>query len=94
MLVGLGVPKQEIWISKFKDKLEVPVCIGVGGSFDVLSGKIPRAPLWMQNHGMEWIFRLMKEPKRIKRVIALPLFMWLIILGKIESYFRVDGQNK
>ncbi|MDD3031707.1 MAG: WecB/TagA/CpsF family glycosyltransferase, partial [Atribacterota bacterium] len=90
LLVGLGVPKQEIWISKYKDLLNVPVCIGIGGSFDVLSGKIPRAPLWMQNHGMEWIYRLIKEPKRIKRVIALPYFMWLIILGKIELYFRVN----
>jgi len=90
LLVGLGVPKQELWISKYKDELGVPVCIGIGGSFDVLSGKIPRAPLWMQNHGMEWIFRLIKEPKRVKRVIALPYFMWLILLGKIELFFRVD----
>jgi exopolysaccharide biosynthesis WecB/TagA/CpsF family protein len=90
LLVGMGVPKQEFWISKHKDELGVPVCIGIGGSFDVLSGKIPRAPLWMQNHGMEWIFRLIKEPKRIKRAVALPYFMWLILLGKIELFFRVD----
>ncbi len=90
LLVGMGVPKQEIWISKHKDKLGVPVCIGIGGSFDVLSGKIPRAPLWMQNHGMEWIFRLIKEPKRFKRAIALPYFMWLVFLGKIELYFRAN----
>jgi N-acetylglucosaminyldiphosphoundecaprenol N-acetyl-beta-D-mannosaminyltransferase len=92
LLVGLGVPKQELWIAKHKDKLGVPVCIGIGGSFDVLSGKIPRAPLWMQNHGMEWIFRLIKEPKRLKRVIALPYFMWLIFLGKIELFFRTEGK--
>ncbi len=79
-----------MWISKYKDELRVPVCIGIGGSFDVLSGKIPRAPLWMQKHGMEWIFRLIKEPKRVKRAIALPFFMWLIFLGKIELYFRAD----
>ena len=91
LLVGLGVPKQELWISKHKDELGVPVCIGIGGSFDVLSGKIPRAPLWMQNHGMEWIFRLIKEPKRFKRVMALPYFMWLIFLGKIELFFRTEG---
>ncbi len=91
LLVGLGVPKQELWIAKHKDELGVPVCIGIGGSFDVLSGKIPRAPLWMQNHGMEWIFRLIKEPKRLKRVVALPYFMWLIFLGKIELFFRNDG---
>lgn len=88
LLVGMGVPKQEIWISKVKENLGVPVCIGIGGSFDVLSGKIPRAPLWMQNHGMEWIYRLLKEPKRIKRAVALPYFMWLILLGKVELFFR------
>jgi len=86
----MGVPKQEFWIFKHKDELEVPVCIGIGGSFDVISGKIPRAPLWMQNHGMEWIYRLIREPKRIKRVITLPYFIWLILLGKIELLFRVD----
>ncbi len=90
LLVGMGVPKQEFWISKYKDELGIPVCIGIGGSFDVLSGKIPRAPLWMQNHGMEWIFRLIKEPKRVKRAMALPYFMWLIFLGKIELFFKAD----
>ncbi|MDD4364074.1 MAG: WecB/TagA/CpsF family glycosyltransferase [Atribacterota bacterium] len=88
LLVGLGVPRQEFWIAKHKDELGVPVCIGIGGSFDVLSGKIPRAPLWMQNHGMEWIFRLIKEPIRVKRVIALPYFIWLVFLGKIKLFFR------
>ncbi len=91
LLVGMGVPKQEIWISKYKDKLKVPVCIGIGGSFDVLSGKIPRAPIWMQKHGMEWIFRLIKEPKRIKRAIFLPIFIWLVLMGKIEQLFRTES---
>ena len=77
----MGVPKQEIWISKYKDRLGVPVCIGIGGSFDVISGKISRAPLWMQNHGMEWIFRIIKEPKRIKEWLAA--FFYLAgFLGK------------
>ena len=88
LLVGMGVPKQEKWITKNLHELNVPLSIGVGGSFDVLSGRIPRAPLWMQNHGMEWLYRLMIEPKRIKRTIALPYFMWLVLLGKIETFFR------
>ena len=83
LLVGMGVPKQEKWISKNLDKLDVPVCMGVGGSFDVLSGRIPRAPLWMQRHGMEWIYRSIKQPNRIFRVFALFYFIWLVILGKI-----------
>jgi N-acetylglucosaminyldiphosphoundecaprenol N-acetyl-beta-D-mannosaminyltransferase len=90
LLVGMGVPKQEIWISKYKDRLGVPVCIGIGGSFDVISGKISRAPLWMQNHGMEWIFRIIKEPKRIKRMAKLPSFIWLVFLGKIELLFCTE----
>lgn len=90
LLVGMGVPKQEIWIYKNKDILKIPVCIGIGGSFDVISGKITRAPLWMRNHGMEWVFRLIKEPKRIKRMINLPYFMLIVLLGKIELLFREE----
>lgn len=83
LLVGMGVPKQEKWISKNLDKLDIPVCMGVGGSFDVLSGRIPRAPLWMQRHGMEWIYRSIKQPNRVFQVFALFYFIWLVILGKI-----------
>ncbi|MBU1427572.1 MAG: WecB/TagA/CpsF family glycosyltransferase [bacterium] len=83
LLVGMGVPKQEKWINKNLEKLDVPVCIGVGGSFDVLSGRIPRAPLWMQRHGMEWIYRSIKQPNRAFRVLALFYFIWLVIVGKI-----------
>lgn len=88
LLVGMGVPKQEKWISKNLDKLDVPVCMGVGGSFDVLSGRIPRAPLWMQRHGMEWIYRSIKQPNRVFRVFALFYFIWLVILGKIVSSLK------
>jgi exopolysaccharide biosynthesis WecB/TagA/CpsF family protein len=92
LLVGMGVPKQEKWISKNLDKLDVPVCMGVGGSFDVLSGRIPRAPLWMQRHGMEWIYRSIKQPNRAFRTLALFYFIWLVILGKIVySLKEVDG---
>lgn len=83
LLVGMGVPKQEKWINKNLDRLDVPVCMGVGGSFDVLSGRIPRAPLWMQRHGMEWIYRLIKQPNRALRTLALFYFIWLVILGKV-----------
>jgi len=83
LLVGMGVPKQEKWINKNLEKLGVPVCIGVGGSFDVLSGRIPRAPLWMQKHGMEWVYRSIKQPNRIFRVLTLFYFIWLVIVEKI-----------
>ncbi|MEA2086894.1 MAG: WecB/TagA/CpsF family glycosyltransferase [Candidatus Caldatribacteriota bacterium] len=91
LLVGMGVPKQEKWISKNLDKLDVPVCMGVGGSFDVLSGRIPRAPLWMQRRGMEWIYRSIKQPNRAFRTLALFYFIWLVILGKmVNSLKEVD----
>ena len=85
LLVGMGVPRQEKWIAgNLKSKrLNVPVCMGVGGSFDVLSGKIPRAPLWMQRHGMEWVYRFIKQPKRAFHTLALFYFMGLVIMGKI-----------
>ena len=91
LLVGMGVPKQEKWINKNLKSLNIPVCMGVGGSFDVLSGRIPRAPLWMQKHGMEWIYRSIKQPNRAFRVLALFYFIWLVILGKmVYSLKEVD----
>ena len=90
LLVGMGVPRQEKWIARnLKSKrLNVPVCMGVGGSFDVLSGKIPRAPIWMQKHGMEWVYRFIKQPKRTFHTLALFYFMSLVIMGKIILTLR------
>jgi len=94
LLVGMGVPRQEKWIARnIKSKLlHVPVCMGIGGSFDVLSGKIPRAPLWMQKHGMEWVYRFIKQPKRAFNTIALFYFMGLVIIGKIVLLLRNSGK--
>ena len=64
--MAFGNPKQEKWIYLHRDRLRnVPVCIGVGGTFDFLAGQTSRAPSWMQKHGMEWIFRLFQEPRRL-----------------------------
>jgi N-acetylglucosaminyldiphosphoundecaprenol N-acetyl-beta-D-mannosaminyltransferase len=65
LLVGFGSPKQEKWISQYKEMLNVPVNIGVGGSFDMTAGIVKRAPLWMQSAGFEWVFRLKQEPRRL-----------------------------
>jgi N-acetylglucosaminyldiphosphoundecaprenol N-acetyl-beta-D-mannosaminyltransferase len=65
LLVAFGNPKQERWISMHRNRLQVPVCIGVGGTFDFLSGKIRRAPQWMQRTGTEWLFRTLQEPRRL-----------------------------
>jgi len=65
--VGLGTPKQERWMHEHKDKLRVPVLVGVGAAFDMLSGGKKQAPRWMREHGLEWFFRLMQEPRRLWR---------------------------
>src|SRR5438309_1847091 len=65
--VGLGTPKQERWMHAHKEKLHVPVLVGVGAAFDMLSGRKKQAPRWMREHGLEWLFRLMQEPRRLWR---------------------------
>lgn len=79
LLVGLGAPRQDIWIAQHLDELQVPVCIGVGGTFDVLAGKVRRAPRFWRRLGMEWLYRLLSEPSRIGRQLALPRFAWLVL---------------
>jgi N-acetylglucosaminyldiphosphoundecaprenol N-acetyl-beta-D-mannosaminyltransferase len=82
LLVGRSVEGQEPWIDRYKQLLEVPVVIGVGGSFDVISGKAKRAPVLFQKLRLEWFYRLLKEPKRYKRMLALPKFAVKVIREK------------
>lgn len=82
IFVALGVPKQEKWIAQRLSQLDGVVAMGVGGSFDVLAGNIPRAPQWMQRHRLEWLYRLYLEPKRITRMVALPKFMFAVKTNK------------
>ena len=82
LLAALGVPRQEKWLSEYIDQIEVPVSIGVGGTFDVMAGTVRRAPLWMQNASLEWLYRLMSEPKRAIRMLALPRFVMRVITSK------------
>ena len=72
LLVAYGAPGQELWIDRMKDRLDVPVAIGVGGAFDYLTGRVPRAPAWMRNAGLEWLHRLAVQPWRIRRMAVLP----------------------
>ena len=78
LLAALGVPKQEKWLFKYKEILNVPVSIGVGGTLDVMAGNVKRAPLWMQKAKLEWLFRAMLQPSRAGRLIALPKFVWKV----------------
>lgn len=81
LFVAFGAPKQEKWIYKNKDKLCAKVLMGVGGSFDVISGKKKRAPLIFRRMGLEWFYRLLKEPWRYKRMMSLPKFLIRVIWG-------------
>ncbi len=75
LFVALGAPKQEYWIADHLADLGIPVGMGIGGSMDVLSGNVKRAPKWMQKMSLEWLYRLLIQPARFKRVLALPKFM-------------------
>lgn len=85
LFVGLGSPKQEKWIYKYKDQYQVPVSIGIGVSFELTSGIVKRAPVWMQKCGLEWFWRLMMEPKRLwkRYLIDDPVFFWLVLRQKL-----------
>lgn len=74
LFVCLGAPKQEIWIYKNKTKLKPKVIMGIGGSLDVFAGNAQRAPVFWQRAGLEWLYRLIKEPRRIWRMRSLPIF--------------------
>lgn len=65
LFVGVGAPKQEKWIYRFRERLGVPVALGIGASFDFVAGSVKRAPLWMQKTGLEWFYRFIKEPRRM-----------------------------
>jgi N-acetylglucosaminyldiphosphoundecaprenol N-acetyl-beta-D-mannosaminyltransferase len=84
--VGIGVPKQEKWMATLRDRLDAPVLVGVGAAFDFHAGLIPQAPAWMQSAGLEWLFRLSKEPRRLwKRYLTYnPRF----VLGFARQYAR------
>ncbi len=82
LFVARGADTQEPWIVKYRYELGVPLIMGVGGSFDVLSGKLKRAPQFMQTLKLEWLFRLLQEPKRFGRMLVLPKFMMHVLRDK------------
>jgi len=86
LFVGLGAPKQEKWIYKYKDRYQAPLSIGIGVSFEFMAGMVRRAPIWMQKSGLEWFWRLMMEPARLwkRYLIDDMLFFRLILKQKIS----------
>jgi N-acetylglucosaminyldiphosphoundecaprenol N-acetyl-beta-D-mannosaminyltransferase len=82
LFVALGAPKADHWISGHWEKLQVPLAMGVGGSFDVIAGKVKRAPkLWQRMH-LEWLYRLLSQPSRWKRQLAIPRFVFTVLREK------------
>ena len=88
LLVALGAPRQEKWIFKNRSRLNVTVCIGVGGSLDVLAGSASLAPAFFRNNGLEWLYRLYKEPRRLRRMLRLPKYVLFAF------YWRLFRQGK
>lgn len=82
IFVGLGFPRQELWIDKNKDRLRGKIIIGNGGVIDVLAGETKRAPVIFQKLYLEWFYRLIQEPARIKRQLAIPRFIFHILFNK------------
>jgi N-acetylglucosaminyldiphosphoundecaprenol N-acetyl-beta-D-mannosaminyltransferase len=85
VFVALGAPRQEFWINQYKAMMEAPVSIGVGGSFDVIAGIKKRAPRFFITLNLEWLYRLVSEPSRIKRQLVLPKYVILIMREKLRK---------
>jgi len=83
VLVAMGFPRQEQWIADHLQELGASVCIGVGGTLDVLAGRTSRAPGWMQRAGLEWYYRLVREPRRWRTAAALPRLLWRAIKERL-----------
>ncbi len=82
LLVAYGHPHQDLWISRHRARLPVSVAIGVGGAFDYISGRIKRAPEWMRKAGLEWLYRLVRQPWRARRMAVLPLFALDVLFAR------------
>ncbi len=87
VLVAFGHPRQDLWIARHQEALAahgILVAVGVGGTFDFVSGRVPRAPRWVQRIGFEWLYRLLREPWRWRRQLVLPQFALLILIERLR----------
>lgn len=86
LFVAITSPKKENFINKWRDQLGVDFVMGVGGTFDVVAGKVTRAPLWMQNAGLEWLYRVLQEPGRMwkRYLVTNSAFAWLLLKEKVK----------
>jgi N-acetylglucosaminyldiphosphoundecaprenol N-acetyl-beta-D-mannosaminyltransferase len=93
LLVAYGSPNQELWIARTREKLNVPVSIGVGGSFDFIAGVVQRAPPWMRSMGLEWFYRLVNQPERWRRMMALPHFAARVAVQRLGGVTAGGGDT-
>jgi N-acetylglucosaminyldiphosphoundecaprenol N-acetyl-beta-D-mannosaminyltransferase len=85
LLVAYGVPVEEVWIARNRERLGVPVMVGVGGSFDFVAGITQRAPVWVRRAGLEWLYRLAREPWRWRRQSVLPRYVGLVFAQRLRA---------
>lgn len=85
LFVCLGAPKQELFMQRHRAQLKVRLMAGLGGSLDAFAGTVKRAPRWMIRLNLEWLYRLIKEPKRFKRMLRLPKYLWAVIIKRIRG---------
>ncbi|MBX3011176.1 MAG: WecB/TagA/CpsF family glycosyltransferase [Caldilineaceae bacterium] len=88
LFVAYGHPRQDLWIAQYRQALPVKVALGVGGALDFVAGITPRAPRWMQQWGIEWVYRLLRQPWRWRRMLALPLFVLRVLTQRQDSHLR------
>ena len=93
LFVGFSSPMKEQFLNKWMSAMQVPFCMGVGGSFDIIAGRTRRAPLWMQKSGLEWLYRIYQEPGRMWKRYAKtnPVFVWMVVREYIKIKFRDLG---
>lgn len=92
VFVGLGCPRQEVWAYEFRDRLKLPI-LAVGAAFPFLAGTLRQAPKWMQDRGLEWLFRLCTEPRRLWRryLMLSPAYLFLVACQSLGFSFRANG---
>lgn len=93
LFVAFGAPRQEIWIADHLLPLGVSIAVGVGGSFDYVAGVARRAPRWMRDHALDWLWRLVLQPRRLRRMLALPRFVWLALICRCSDQGRRNAER-
>jgi N-acetylglucosaminyldiphosphoundecaprenol N-acetyl-beta-D-mannosaminyltransferase len=92
LFVGISSPLKEKFLNRWMQKMQVPFCMGVGGSFDIVAGITNRAPIWLQNLGLEWLYRIVQEPRRMWKRYARtnPIFIWMVLKAYVR---RLEGSD-